>query len=79
MALTETQAVAVSTTKANTGGISGTLVPAIAAGITKFIESYFMIDLDVYAELMIVSAVTGIVTYWTVWFFPNRPIEETHE
>lgn len=75
MALTEKQAVATSTTKANTGGISGALVPAISTGVIKFIEAYFNIDLDVAAEIMIVSIVTSAVTYWSVWFFPNKPIE----
>lgn len=71
----EKQVEKVTTTKANTGGISGFLVPAISAAVTKGIEVYFMIDLSVEYELLIVSIVTGAVTYVAVWFFPNRPKE----
>lgn len=77
MSLTEKQVEKVTTTKATTGGLSGAIAPAIAAAITKGIESYFMIDLPLEAELFIISAVTGIVTYWLVWFFPNKPVEVT--
>lgn len=77
MALTEKEAVATSSTKANTGGISGALVPAISTGIIKFIESYFMFDLDLTAEMLIVSVVTSAVTYWMVWWLPNKPKEVT--
>lgn len=73
MSQTEKQVVATSTTKANTGGISGFLVPLISAAITKGVEAHFMIDLSVELELAIVSVVTSVVTYWTVWFLPNRP------
>jgi len=75
MSLTEKEAAATSTTKANTGGISGFLVPLLSAAITKGVESHFMIDLSIEVELAIVSVVTSVVTYWTVWFLPNRPKE----
>lgn len=77
MTLTEKQVEKVTTTKATTGGLSGAIAPAVAAGVVKLIESYFGIDLPVEAEVAIISVVTGVVTYWLVWFFPNKPVEVT--
>jgi hypothetical protein len=76
MALTERQeavATATTTTKATTGGTSGLLAPAISTAIIKGLETYFMFELSAEVELMIISVVTGVVTYWLVWFLPNRP------
>lgn len=75
MALTEKQAVAVTTTKATTGGLTGAIAPAIAIALVKGIETYFMIDLPIEIEALIVSTITGIASYWLVWFFPNKPKE----
>lgn len=65
----------VTSTKANVGGIAGVLAPAISAGLIKAVEAWWMIDVPVEYELMIVSAVTGLVTRVVVWFFPNKPKE----
>lgn len=75
MTLTEKQVEKVTTTKANTGGLSGAIAPAIAAAIIKGVETYFMIDIPLEFEVMIISAVTGLVTYYLVWAFPNKPME----
>lgn len=75
MSITEKQAVATSTTKANNGGLSGLIVPAVSAMVTNWVETRFMIDLPIEVELLIVSVVTCLVTYGAVWKFPNKPKE----
>ena len=62
-------------TKAWNGGLTAGLV----SGLLPIIERTWMVDFPPEVESAIIALVTAVATWWMVWLFPNKPIEETHE
>lgn len=63
------------TTKAWNGGITAGLV----SGLLPIIERTWMVDFPPELESAIIALVTAVGTWWMVYLFPNKPIEEKPE
>lgn len=61
--------------KARNGGVASALAVGAVNGLMKAIEETFMIDIPADIEVMIVAFVSGGVTSFVVWLWPNKPKE----
>lgn len=66
---------ATTSAKARNGGIASAVAVGAVTGLMKAIEETFGFDIPAEIELAIVAAVTGAVTSFIVWLWPNKPKE----
>jgi len=59
-------------TKAWNGGITAGLV----SGILPIVERTFMVDFPLEVESAIIALITAVASWWMIYLFPNKPIEE---